>query len=46
GVTISIGVTLIRDKSLNASDIYNATDNALYKAKSSGRNKVVFSEMA
>lgn len=46
GVTISIGVTLIRDKSLNASDIYNATDNALYKAKSSGRNKVAFSEIA
>lgn len=41
-VTISIGAFLVKDHTLNASEIYNTADHALYKAKSSGRNNVIF----
>jgi diguanylate cyclase (GGDEF)-like protein len=40
-VTVSIGVSLIDDKVNSATKLVKAADEALYKAKNSGKNKVV-----
>lgn len=40
-VTVSIGLTEVRDKD-DEDIIYNRTDNNLYKAKNTGKNRVVF----
>jgi len=43
-VTISLGVASLSDKARHLSDIISNADKALYKAKQTGRNKVVFYE--
>lgn len=40
-VTVSIGVTQIRDETENYERLLNEADQALYKAKETGRNRVV-----
>lgn len=43
-VTASFGLTCVRiDSKLDQHDVYVLADNALYEAKSTGRNRVVFS---
>lgn len=44
GVTVSIGVALFPDHGQHASELVKAADQALYRAKSSGRNRVVVAE--
>lgn len=41
-ITISLGVTVISDTETSHKDIFKKVDDALYGAKESGRNKVVF----
>lgn len=38
-VTVSIGAALLKEKTYEFSEIYNKADNALYKAKGSGKNQ-------
>ena len=40
-VTVSIGATVTRPEPETATDILKRSDDALYQAKDSGRNKVV-----
>lgn len=42
-ITVSVGICRASD-AINASDLYQNADNALYKAKQTGRNKVCFHE--
>jgi diguanylate cyclase len=41
--TVSIGFTLIENKNISTNEIIKRADEALYKAKKQGRNRVVFS---
>ena len=41
-ITVSMGVTLFSDNSKNVKTLLNEADEALYKAKDSGRNRVEF----
>jgi diguanylate cyclase (GGDEF) domain len=43
-VSISVGCTVCSDIHLNFDDVYHASDEALYQAKSQGRGKIVFHE--
>ena len=43
-VTVSIGVTMVKDANISHKDIFKKVDEALYEAKETGRNKVVFKE--
>ena len=43
-VTVSIGLTMNYQEFLSASDILKSADNALYKAKEGGRNRVILHE--
>jgi diguanylate cyclase (GGDEF)-like protein len=40
-ITISIGVTQVKNKDKSIDDIFKRLDNAMYKAKKNGRNRVV-----
>jgi diguanylate cyclase (GGDEF)-like protein len=40
-VTVSIGIATCLNSSLNDQDLIREADKALYKAKESGKNKVV-----
>ena len=40
-ITVSVGVTSVKKKDLSIDDVFKRLDNAMYKAKKSGRNKVV-----
>ena len=42
-VTASFGVVELAEKDITVEQAIDLADNALYQAKSSGRNKVVFS---
>jgi len=44
-VTISIGVASLSDEAKTLSDILRNSDKALYKAKQTGRNKVIYYEV-
>ena len=43
-LTISMGVKLIDNYEIEANKIIGIADEALYKAKNSGKNKVIISE--
>ena len=43
-VTVSIGLTMNYQKFATAADILKSADDALYKAKEDGRNRVVLHE--
>ncbi|MBV8603895.1 MAG: GGDEF domain-containing protein [Pelomonas sp.] len=42
GVTVSVGVVVLGDERLGASQVYGLADQALYAAKHQGRNRVEF----
>lgn len=42
--TVSIGVTSLKDKDANLDMLLSLADKALYEAKESGRNKVVYTD--
>ena len=44
-VTLSIGISLFPDHGTNAQKLLQAADNALYRAKNSGRNRVVMEQI-
>ena len=44
-MTLSLGVTTIKDSDKSWQDVYARADSYLYEAKNSGRNKVVFKEV-
>ncbi len=43
GITVSIGMTTCQNSSLNAQELLSEADKALYRAKNSGKNKIVHS---
>jgi len=43
-VSLSIGVAVFPDHGLTVEDLLRASDQALYRAKSEGRNRVVLGE--
>lgn len=45
-VTVSVGAAIYPDNGLNARDVINAADEALYKAKAQGRDRLVMAENA
>ena len=44
-VTLSIGISMFPDHGTNAQKLLQAADNALYRAKNSGRNRVVMEQL-
>ncbi len=44
-VTVSVGVACIDPTKFTSSKLYQLTDNALYEAKQSGRNKIKSKEL-
>jgi diguanylate cyclase (GGDEF)-like protein len=42
GVTVSVGVSVYENLTIPIQELFEQTDQALYKAKAKGRNKVVF----
>ena len=45
-VTLSIGISMFPDQGTSAQKLLQAADEALYRAKNSGRNRVVMMEDA
>jgi len=40
-LTISVGVSILKDRNMNQAEFFNHADKALYQAKKAGRNQVV-----